>query len=110
MSQATPRPRKHLMVPGEPPRQRPDAMSLSKVQRWVISTLAVSTIFHLAAGLVLAAMYVETLDAQIGLLAISGAFGVIAIAVGVMIHQKKPLTPWLVLGLIPPAVGALLVF
>ena len=110
MSQSTPRPRKHLMVPGEPPRQRADAISLSRVQRWVISTLAVSTIFHLAAGLVLAAMYVDTLDAQIGLLAISGAFGVIAMAVGVLIHQKSPLTPWLALGLVPPAIGVLLVF
>jgi hypothetical protein len=76
----------------------------------VLSTLAVSTIFHLAAGLVVAALYVDTLDAQIGLLAISGAFGMIAIAVGVLIHQRSPLTPWLALGLIPPAVGAFLVF
>jgi hypothetical protein len=85
-------------------------MSLGRVQKWVLSTLAVSTIFHLAAGLVVAALYVDTLDAQIGLLAISGAFGVIAIAVGVLIHQRSPLTPWLALGLIPPAVGAFLVF
>ncbi|MDV3296330.1 MAG: hypothetical protein LOY01_11040 [Brachybacterium paraconglomeratum] len=110
MSQTTPRPRKHLLVPGQPPRQRPDAMSLTRVQRWVMSTLAVTTILHLAAGLVLAAMYVDTLDAQIGLLVIAGAFSVIAVAVGLMIHQKKPLSPWLLLGILPPAVGALLVF
>lgn len=110
MSQTTPRPRKHLLVPGQPPRQRPDAMSLTRVQRWVMSTLAVTTILHLAAGLVLAAMYVDTLDAQIGLLVIAGAFSVISVAVGLMIHQKKPLSPWLLLGILPPAVGALLVF
>jgi hypothetical protein len=110
MPEATQRPRKHLMVPGEPAPHRPDAMSLGRVQKWVLSTLAVSTIFHLAAGLVVAALYVDTLDAQIGLLAISGAFGMIAIAVGVLIHQRSPLTPWLALGLIPPAVGAFLVF
>lgn len=110
MSQSTPRPRKHLLVPGQPRRQRPDAMSLTRVQRWVMSTLAVTTILHLAVGLILAAMYVDTLDAQIGLLVIAGAFAVISVAVGLMIHQKKPLSPWLLLGLIPPALGALLVF
>ena len=110
MSQTTPRPRKHLLVPGQPPRRRPDAMSLTRVQRWVMSTLAVTTILHLSAGLVLAAMYVDTLDAQIGLLVIAGAFSVISVAVGLMIHQKKPLSPWLLLGVLPPVIGALLVF
>lgn len=110
MSNTTPRPRKHLMVPGEPPRQRQDSMSLSQVQKWVMSTLAVSTILHLAAGLVLAAMYVDTLDAKIGLLLIAGAFGVIAVAVGLMIHQRKPLSPWLALGVLPTLVGAYVVF
>lgn len=110
MSQTTPRPRKHLMVPGQPPRRRADAMSLGRVQRWVLSSLACSTILHLAAGLVVAALFVDTLDAQIGLLAISGAFGVIAVGVGLMIHRRSPWSRWLVLGLLPPAVGAALVF
>jgi hypothetical protein len=85
-------------------------MSLGRVQRWVMSTLAVTTILHLSAGLVVAAMYVDTLDARIGLLAISGAFGAIATAVGLVIHRRSALSPWLVLGLLPPAVGAFLVF
>lgn len=110
MSNTTPRPRKHLMVPGQPPLQRRDSMSLSQVQRWVMSTLAVTTILHLAAGLVLAALYVDTLDAQIGLLVIAGAFGMISVAVGLMIHQKRLLSPWLVLGVLPTLIGAFLVF
>lgn len=110
MSQAGPRPRKHLMVPGQPSRQRADAMSLGRVQRWVMSTLAVTTILHLAAGLVVAALYVDPLDAQIGLLVIAGAFGVIAAGVGLLIHQRSPLTPWLALGVLPAVVGAFLVF
>ena len=109
MSQSTHHPRKHLMVPGQPAR-RQDSMSLGRVQRWVMSTLAVSTILHLAAGLVVAALFVGTLDAKIGLLAISGAFGAVAVAVGLMIHQRSPLSLWLVLGLLPPAVGAIFVF
>jgi hypothetical protein len=109
MSNTTPRPRKHLMVPGQPV-PRADAMSLTSVQRWVMSTLAVTTILHLAAGLVVAAMYVDTLDAQVGLLVIAAAFGVISVAVGLMIHQRRPLSPWLLLGTLPAVVGAFLVF
>jgi hypothetical protein len=110
MPNTTPRHRKHLMVPGQPSRQRQDAMSLGQVQRWVMSTLAVTTILHMSAGLVLAAMHVDTLDAQIGLLTIAGAFGVIAVAVGLMVHQRRPLSPWLGLGLLPSVIGAFLVF
>jgi hypothetical protein len=109
MSNTTPRPRRHLMVPGQPT-PRADAMSLTRVQRWVMSTLAVTTILHLAAGLVVAAMYVDTLDAQVGLLVIAAAFGAISVAVGLMIHQRRPLSPWLVLGVRPAVVGAFLVF
>lgn len=110
MSNTTPRPRKHLMVPGQPPRQKTDSMSLGQVQRWVMSTLAVTTILHMSAGLVLAAMYVDRQDSKIGLLAIAGAFGVIAVAVGLMIHQHKPASPWLLLGVLPTLVGWFLVF
>ncbi len=110
MSNTPPPTRRHLMTPGQPRRQRSEPMSLTRVQRWVMSTLAVTTILHLAAGLVLAAMYVPTLDAQIGLLAIAGAFGVISVVAGLLIHKKSPLTPWLLLGLLPTVVGALIVF
>ena len=109
MSNTTPRPRTHLMTPGQP-RQSAYEMSLTRVQRWVMSVLAVSTIFHLAAGLVVAAVFAKRPDGRVGLLVISGAFGVIAIAVGLLIHRRKPLSPWLVLGLLPPAIGAFLVF
>jgi hypothetical protein len=98
------------MVPGQALPAKTDSMSLSQVQRWVMSTLAVTTILHLAAGLVVAAMYVDTLDARIGLLVIAGAFGVISVAVGLMIHRRSPLSPWLTVGTLPALVGALLVF
>lgn len=98
------------MVPGQPQPQRPGSMSLTQVQRWVMSSLAVSTILHLAAGVVLAALYVDTLDSQIGLLVVASAFGALAVAVGFMIHQRRPLTPWLLLGVLPGTIGALLVF
>jgi uncharacterized membrane protein len=110
MSNPPARHRKHLMVPGQPPLAKTDAMSLSQVQRWVMSTLAVTTILHLAIGLVVAAMYVDTTDSRVGLLVIAGAFGIISVAVGLLIHQRSPWSPWLALGTLPALVGAVLVF
>jgi hypothetical protein len=46
---------------------------------------------------------------QIGLCVIAGAFGIIAIAVGLLIHGRRPISPWSALGLLPTAVGLLLV-
>ena len=87
-------------------------MSLGRVQKWVLSTLAVTTIAHLAVGFVLAAVFVDEsrLDSQIGLLVIAGAFGVIAILSALLIHQRRLVSPWLVLGLLPTVVGGYFVF
>jgi hypothetical protein len=104
---------KHLMDPNNLQRPSPhDATSLTQVQKWVMSTLAVTTILHLAAGLVLAAYFTDEdrLDARIGLLVIGGAFGVVAIASGLAIHGARILSWWLLLGWIPALVGAWLMF
>lgn len=104
------------MDPANPQREvrKPStgAMHLEPVQKWVLSILAATTIVHLAAGLVIAAMYVDDgrTDAQIGLNVLAGAFGVIAVAVFRAIHQKKPVSAWLLLGLIPTFVGLWLTF
>ncbi len=102
--------RKHLMDPNSPRQVRDReaaARSLSRVQKWVMSTLAVTTILHLSVGLVIAAMFVRTpdLSAKIGLNVIAGAFGVIAIGAGLAIHGHRLLSPWLLLGIIPGLVG-----
>jgi len=81
-------------------------MSMSSVQRWVMSALAVTTIGHFAAGLVIAAVFLDRgIGSQVGLDVIAGVVGVLGVAAGFMIHQKNPLTPWLALGLLPAAVG-----
>lgn len=99
------------MVPGQPRPASQYQMSLGRVQTWVLSTLAVSTILHIAAAMVLAAVtYVDERSSQIGLLVISGAFGFIAAGAGLLIHRKPLLHPFLLIGLIPPAVGAFFVF
>ena len=105
---------RHLMDPNNPrrPQQRREGMSLSQVQKWVMSILATTTIFHLSAGLVLAAYFLDDdrASSKIGLLVIAGLFGMVAMAVGFMIHQKKLPNPWLLCGWIPTVVGAWLIF
>ena len=110
MSSQQPRVRKHLMDPDNPRPQRRESMSIGTVQKWVLSSLAALTIMHLAIGLVVAAAFSERLDAQVGLLLIAAAFGVIAIIAALLIHQHRLLSPWLLIGLIPSVVGALVIF
>ncbi len=107
---ARPPARKHLMTPGQPRPQNREPMSLSRVQRWVLSTLAATTILHLSAGLVVAAAFSHRLDAEIGLLVIAGAFGFLAILAALLVHKRPLLSPWLLLGLAPSLVGAWFVF
>ena len=115
--QAKPKRRpRHLMDPDNPQREVKSAatgsMHLEPVQKWVLSVLAAVTIAHLAVGLVIAAMYVDgdRTDARIGLNVLAGAFGVIAVVVFRAIHQLKPLSAWLLLGLVPTVVGLWLTF
>jgi hypothetical protein len=76
-----------------------------------MSALAVTTIFHLQIGLVVAALFLDDPrpGAEVGLCVIAGAFGVLAVALAFLIHGRRPLTPWLLVGLVPAAVGIWLV-
>lgn len=106
MPNAQPAVRKHLMTPGSPRPQRRDPMSLGRVQRWVLSTLAAITILHMSAGLVVGAVFSDRQSSQIGLLIIGGAFGLLAVIAALVIHRHRLVTPWLLLGLVPSLVGA----
>lgn len=102
--------RKHLMTPGQPRPQQRNSMSLTSVQRWVMSTLVAVTIMHLSVGVVVAAYFAPRLDAKIGLLVISAAFGLIAFEAALLIHRHRPVSVWLLPGLLPAIVGAYLMF
>ena len=111
--QPAPRPRlrKHLIDPNYPrPASTRRDMSLTHVQMWVMSILVTTTIMHTSAGLVVGAFFLDRLSAQIGLLVIGGCFGVVAVAAGLAIHRHRLLTWWLLLGWLPPLVGAYLLF
>ncbi len=106
--EARPRRARHLMDLNDLQAHRTTQKSLSQVQKWVMSTLATTTVLHLAIGFVIGAVQVgkDRLDAQIGLLVIAAAFGMISVAVGLLIHQRSVLTGWLLLGWLPPLAGA----
>jgi len=101
------RPR-HLMDPNNPVRPVNDK-SLTHVQRWVLSVLAVFTIAHLCVGIVIAATMTDQRSGQIGLSIIAGLFGVAAVVLGQAIHKHDPRNGWLLLGLLPTVVGLVLV-
>ena len=86
--------------------------SLTRVQRWVVSILAVTTILHFSGGLALGAAVVDDsrLDARIGLNVLAAVTGILAVLAGRAIHGKKLLSPWLGLGLLPGLAGAVATF
>jgi hypothetical protein len=98
------------MDPNNPEPMRHDSMSLNRVQTWVLSTLAVTTLLHMSAGLVLAALVADTVDARLGLLVIAGLFGVFSVVAGLAIHKRRPLSCWLLLGWLPSIIGAYFIF
>jgi hypothetical protein len=111
------RPR-HLMDPDNPRREvvsrssTSGTLGLEPVQKWVLSVLAATTLAHLAGGLVIAAMYVDDdrVSARIGLNIVAAAFGVLGVLSFLAIQERKLLSPWLLLGLIPLVVGLYLTF
>jgi len=82
-------------------------MSVTRVQQWVVSSLVVTTVFHLAVGLMLAGVFLEAErpGAREGLVVIAGLFMTLSLAAARLIHQRPPLSPLLVLGMLPTVVG-----
>ncbi len=115
MSVTGPR-RRHLLDPadlrGSHQRSIGTAKALTSVQRWVMSVLVVTTIMHFSAGIALAAILMDEdrVDARVALNLLAAVTGVVAVAAGLAIHGKRPLSPWLLLGLVPGVVGAALTF
>ena len=80
-------------------------MEIERVQKWVMSTLLMVTSFIFAGGLCFLAGSVDRAGAEPGLLTIAGFVGVIALIGVRIINQKRIVSPWLLLGLLPTAIG-----
>ena len=104
MTQSPPPRRRHLIDPNNPP-PPPSSTGLTQVQRWVMSVLATTTILHLAAGLAIAAYFLDAQSDRILLDCIAGFTGVVAVAAFRGIHEKSLFSPWLLVGLLPGAIG-----
>ncbi|WP_344001935.1 hypothetical protein [Nocardioides lentus] len=103
-----PRKARHLIdFDAPPPPPDPEAeRRLERVQQWVLSVLVVTTIVHLVVGLVIAAVTLAgELYAQVGLVLISGLFMGMAVATARAIHRRRALSAWLLISLVPVAVG-----
>lgn len=75
-----------------------------------MSTLVATTILHLSAGVALAAYFSDRMDARVGLLVISAAFGLMAFEAALLIHKYRPVSWWLLPGLLPALVVGYLMF
>lgn len=106
--------RKHLMDPNAPREVRDvrqEKAKLSHVQQWVMSVLIVTTVVHLSAGLVIAALTLHdpAPGAQVGLNVIASILMMLGIAGARAIHRKNLLSLWLLAGLLPGAIGIFLI-
>ena len=109
--QATPRRRRGLLDPEDlrasHVRSQGTAEGLDQVRKWVLSILLVSTIRHLAFGVAAIPVFKDDLTSvgQAVMLVVSACLGVTAVVTGRLIHGRSPYSLWLVLGLVPAALG-----
>lgn len=100
------RPR-HLMDPDHPVRPLDDA-SLTRVQRWVLSSLTLVTVAHFAVGLLLAALVLpaDAVGGRVVLAVIATILWVAGIAGARALHGASVLSAWLAVGVLLGAIGA----
>ena len=89
-------------------------MHITRVQQWVASTLLL--VVGLTPSVALALVSVWMLDERgmrdnaVGLWVMSAVWGVATMAGTLLIHRHRLLSPWLLLGVLPAAVAAPMVF
>ena len=79
-------------------------MQVERVQRWVASALVLTVATLFATGMAILSGTVDRAGARPGLLTISCVVGLMAMAGVRAINQKRIVTPWLLLGLLPAVV------
>jgi hypothetical protein len=99
--------RRHLMDPAHPQRSSVDSREITRVRQWVLSVLVTTTVLHLSAGLAIAGVFADGSrpGAGVGLNVLASVCGVGAVLAARLIHGRKPMSWWLLLGLVPGLVG-----
>lgn len=80
-------------------------MEVERVQRWVMSGVIATVCLVFATGIALLSASSVQAGARPGLLVMSVVVGIGGLVGVRLISQKPVLTPWLVLGLLPAALG-----
>jgi hypothetical protein len=85
-----------------------EPVEITRVQRWVASTLTLTVAYVLASGMVLGALITfdqSRVGAQHGIFFMACIVGLAAVVGVRLINQLSWITPWLLVGFIPSAVG-----
>jgi hypothetical protein len=90
-------------------RRRRTPMPIERVQQWIGASLAFVILELLAGGMVMFAAWSARPGSQVPLVVISGVWGLGAIGGARLILQKRLLSPWLLVALVWPVVGAYLI-
>lgn len=87
-------------------------MNLVTVQRWVASVILIHIGSVPAVTLAVYSIGIAEHDRGrgIGLWLMSGVIGLVTIAGVRLIHQRTPLSPWLLIGLLPTTATAFYIF
>jgi hypothetical protein len=80
-------------------------VQIERVQRWVMSSLALTTALIFAGGLVVLAGAADRAGAKPGLLVIAAVVGLMAMVGVRALNEARLLSPWLLVGVLPAAVG-----
>jgi hypothetical protein len=85
-------------------------LHITKVQQWVASALLLVIGLTPAVALAWVSLLMDleegARDRAVGLWVFSSVWGVATMAGVLLIHRRSPLSPWLLLGVIPAAVVA----
>ena len=94
-------------------RRKLEQRELDRVRRRVGAIVFLTVILHADLALPIAATYIHNGGRPgdaIGLLVMSGIVGVLSVVGNRLILASKLLTPWLLLGLLPPTLGIYLIW
>jgi hypothetical protein len=97
---------------GSPVRKR-EEMSIEQVQRWVVSLLIFAISSFPIGGLIGVSYAVRNQGrhgAAVGLIIMAGVIGVIALGAMRIVHKRSIATPLLILGTLPAAIAAYVLF
>ena len=95
------------------PEMRKKEMSIEQVQRWVVSLLIFAISAFPIGGLIGAGYAIRNQGrhgAAVGLTIMAGVIGVLALGAMRIIHKRSVATPLLMLGMLPAAIAAYVLF